>query len=57
MSTRTARILGSLCPHGQTQMANMLPQKDFCDLLRYFVLSAPTYLEEGSGVLFAGGGY
>jgi hypothetical protein len=31
--------------------------KDFCDLVRYFVLSAPVFLDEGSGTIFEGGGY
>ena len=31
--------------------------KDFTDVMRYFVLSAPTFFEEGSGVISSGGGY
>ena len=31
--------------------------KDFVDVLRYFVLAAPTYLDENSGVIYEGGYY
>jgi hypothetical protein len=31
--------------------------KDFVDVLRYFCLSAPTYLDPDAGVLSTGGGY
>lgn len=31
--------------------------KDFVDVLRYFCLSAPTYLDESAGVLHKGGSY
>ena len=31
--------------------------KDFVDVLRYFVLSAPTYIDQNAGVLSSGGSY